>query len=168
MSTSPADVKSAIEESAIFPHSSLPALVDKTLTDQILTLPSGRTLGYATFGSPAGPALFYFHGLAGSRTEGAELHPVAVKLGIHVNAMDRPGLGLSSYVPNKMVRDWAADVEQLAQHLQLKTYRVIGRSGGGAYALACANSLPQERLLAVGVVSGMYVSRSAFFGDEGR
>ncbi|MCJ1388287.1 hypothetical protein MMC18_001132 [Xylographa bjoerkii] len=142
-------------EEAITPSDSLPALADKTLTNQTLALPPGRTLGYATYGSPTGPALFYFYGLPGSRIEGAELHPAAVKLGIRIIAMDRPGLGLSSCVPNRLVADWAADVDQLTQHLQLKTYRVIGRSGGGAYALACANALPRERVLGVGVVCGM-------------
>ncbi|MCJ1290491.1 hypothetical protein MMC34_002030 [Xylographa carneopallida] len=144
-----------LEYTATSLSSSLPALADKTLTDQVFNLPSGRTLGYATYGSPTGPALFYFHGLPGSRIEGVELHPAAVNLGIRVIAVDRPGLGLSSYVPNRLVADWAADVDQLARHLDLKTYRVIGRSGRGAYALACANALPRERLLGVGVVCGM-------------
>ncbi|MCJ1437311.1 hypothetical protein MMC27_006697 [Xylographa pallens] len=132
MSTSLIDLKPTRRETAAPLLGSLPVLTDKTLTGQILTLPSGRTLGYATYGSPTGPALFYFHGLPGSRIEGAELHPAAVKLGIQVIAMDRPGLGLSSYVPNRLVADWAADVDQLARHLELKTYRVIGRSVGGA------------------------------------
>ena len=162
MSTSSIDLKPTTKEPATPLPNSLSALADRTLTDQILTLPSGRTLGYATYGSPTGPALFYFHGIPGSRIEGAELHPAAVTLGIRVIAVDRPGLGLSSYVPNRLVADWAADVDQLARHLELKTYRVIGRSGGAAYALACANALPRERLLGVGVVCGMYVSRILF------
>ncbi|MCJ1283414.1 hypothetical protein MMC26_002743 [Xylographa opegraphella] len=155
MSTSSIDLEPTTQEPAKPLFNSLPALADKTLTDQVCTLPSSRILGYAIYGSPTGPAVFYFHGLPGSRIEGAELHPAAVKLGIRVIAVDRPGLGLSSYVPNRLVADWAAHVDQLARHLELKTYRVIGRSGGGAYALACANALPRKSLLGVGVVCGM-------------
>ncbi|MCJ1377637.1 hypothetical protein MMC17_000732 [Xylographa soralifera] len=132
-----------------------PALTDKTLTDQILALPSGRTLSYATYGSSTGSAFFYFQGLPGSRIEGAELYSAAVKLGIRIIAVDRSSLDFSSYGPDRLVADWAADVDQLARHLELKTYRVVGRSGDGAYALACVNALPQESLLGVGIVCGM-------------
>ncbi|MCJ1400457.1 hypothetical protein MMC11_003663 [Xylographa trunciseda] len=141
-----------MEETATTLPKSISAFADKTLTGQVLTLPSDRILSYATCGSPTRPTLFYLHALFGSRIEGAEVHPAALELGICSIAMDRPGIGLSRYDPKRLVVDWAAEVEHLAQHLELKTFRVIGRSGGGADALACANALSRERLLGVGIV----------------
>ncbi len=43
---------------------------------------------------------------------------------------------------------------QLAQHLGLKKYGVLGMSGGGPYALACAYRIPVETLSGCVVVSG--------------
>lgn len=55
--------------------------------------------------------------------------------------------------------DHAQDVEALADHLQLGDYAVLGTSGGGPYALACAHALPSSalkpRLRAVAVVTGL-------------
>jgi pimeloyl-ACP methyl ester carboxylesterase len=49
--------------------------------------------------------------------------------------------------------DWPEDVATLADRLGLTRFGVLGYSGGGPFALACARLLP-ERLTAVGVVSG--------------
>jgi len=38
------------------------------------------------------------------------------------------------------------DIEQLATHLKIKRFHVAGLSGGGPYALACANALPDMML----------------------
>ena len=32
-----------------------------------ITLPDGRTLGYAEYGAPSGKPVFFFHGIPGSR-----------------------------------------------------------------------------------------------------
>jgi len=50
--------------------------------------------------------------------------------------------------------DWPADVAHLADQLALRRFSVIGVSGGGPYAAACAFALP-ERLASVGIVSGV-------------
>ena len=124
-------------------------------TNQTFTLPSGRTLGYASYGSPSGPAIFFFHGFPSSRLEYPELHPVAQKLGVRIIAIDRPGMGLSSFQPNRKILDWPSDVDQLARHLKFSQYRVVGSSGGGPYAVACAKVLPRSKLLSVGVLAGL-------------
>lgn len=50
--------------------------------------------------------------------------------------------------------DWPADVRNFASHIGLSRFAVLGGSGGGPYALACAHSLPPEMLSAVGVMAG--------------
>lgn len=121
---------------------------------QTIILSSGRTLGYATYGDPSGPALFWFHGLPSSRPEAAEADFIATKLGVRFISVDRPGMGLSIFQPNRTLLDWPGDVEQLAQCLNVSQYRVVGLSGGYPYALACAKALPKKKLLGVSIVAG--------------
>lgn len=51
--------------------------------------------------------------------------------------------------------DWPRDVTALADHLDLATFAVLGYSGGGPFALACAHALPTTRLRATAVVASM-------------
>ena len=122
---------------------------------QTFQLSDGRTLGFAEYGSPTGPTIFYFHGLPGSRLNGAECDAVAKKHGMRIVGVDRPGMGLSTFQPGRKMLDWPRDISQLAKHLGTLQYRVMGESGGGPYALACAVVLPKSELLGVGVAMGM-------------
>lgn len=121
---------------------------------QTLILPSGRTLGYASYGDPNGIPLLYFHGYPSSRLEASGLSPLASRLNIRLLALDRPGAGLSTYDPHRRVTDWPADVQAFATGLGLSRIAVLGVSGGGPYALACARLLPSDMLGAVGMLAG--------------
>lgn len=129
----------------------------QALHHQTITLPDDRQLGYAEFGSqsPDALALFAFHGFPGSRLEPAMFHSAACELNVRVIGIDRPGNGLSSPQPARKLLDWPADTRALARHLSLDRYYVLGYSGGGPYALACAHQLPEAELLGVGVLSGL-------------
>ncbi|EON65780.1 hypothetical protein W97_05019 [Coniosporium apollinis CBS 100218] len=131
---------------------------------QTLSLPDGRTLGFAEYGSSTGTPVFFFHGLPGSRLEGGDWDSAAQKLNARIIAPDRPGMGLSSFQPRRRLLDWPADVHQLAHHLGLKRYHVMGGSGGGPYALACAKVLPRETLRAIGVVAGLGPREAGYAG----
>lgn len=82
------------------------------------------------------------------------LAPVAQKLQIRLIAPDRPGFGLSSFQPGRQLLDWPADVLELAGALDLDRFAVLGVSGGGPFAAACALKIP-DRLHAAGIVSGV-------------
>ncbi|KAJ5481684.1 hypothetical protein N7475_000496 [Penicillium sp. IBT 31633x] len=75
-------------------------------------------------------------------------------LGIRVIAPERPGFGLSTVQPNRRIMGWPADIQALARHLSLSRFAILGGSGGGPYALACAQGLPQDMMSAVGVIAG--------------
>jgi pimeloyl-ACP methyl ester carboxylesterase len=120
--------------------------------DATVRLGDGRLLGYAVYGDPRGRPLFYFHGFPGSRFEAALAHTAAARLGIRLIAPDRPGFGLSTLKPRRSLLDWPADVAALADALGVTRFAVLGVSGGGPYALACASALP-ERLAATGLVA---------------
>ncbi|KAF2498643.1 alpha/beta hydrolase fold protein [Lophium mytilinum] len=120
-----------------------------------LTLPDGRKLGYAQYGSPTGRAILYQHGWPGSRIEAAAYDDLGLQIGARIIAVDRPGVGWSSPHANRALLDLPKDLEHLAAHLELENYSVLGVSGGGPYALACAAALPPEKLKSVSIVCGM-------------
>jgi len=126
-----------------------------TKSNQQLRLPSGRLLAYDEYGASDGAPIFYFHGSPSSRLEwslfGGET--LANRLNIRVIVPDRPGLGRSDFQPGRRIGDWPADVIALADQLTLTHFAVLGYSGGGPYAAACALRIP-ERLTRVGIVSG--------------
>jgi pimeloyl-ACP methyl ester carboxylesterase len=126
---------------------------------QTFALPSARVLGYATYGAPPSsttPTILYFHGFPTSRLEAAIIANLSLPTPVHVLAIDRPGIGLSTFQPNRRILDWPSDVLALVDHLQIKEFHAIGDSGGSPYALVCAKDIPRTRLLSVAVVSGIY------------
>ncbi len=120
----------------------------------VYRLQNGRALGCSRVGAPGGKTVLYFHGWPGSRLEATILDGEARSLGIEVVAVDRPGYGLSDFLPGRRITDWPRDIAELADLLGLKTFSVVGVSGGGPYAAACAHALPQ-RLESVGIVCGL-------------
>ncbi|MGH6634747.1 MAG: alpha/beta fold hydrolase [Gammaproteobacteria bacterium] len=119
-----------------------------------IKLADGRQLGWAEFGDPQGLPLFYFHGFPASRLEGKLIEAAALRNGIRVIAPDRPGYGISDFQPGRRLLDWPCDVEALADCLRIDRFIVLGMSGGGPYALACAHTMA-PRLRTVGVVCGL-------------
>jgi pimeloyl-ACP methyl ester carboxylesterase len=110
------------------------------MTTQHLTLPDGRTVCFWQSGNPGGLPLFYFHGYPGSRLEAGLLPGLAVR----VIAIDRPGYGGSAAQSGRRLLDWPADVAAVADHLRIDRFAVLGVSGGGPYAAACAYGLCQR------------------------
>jgi pimeloyl-ACP methyl ester carboxylesterase len=121
---------------------------------QFCALPDGRRLAYAEWGSTGGTPVLYCHGFPGSRLEARLADVVSQRLGIRLIAPDRPGLGASEPSVDRRLRDWPGDLAVLADHLGLARFHLLGVSGGGPYALACAEALA-DRLLGVSIVCGL-------------
>jgi pimeloyl-ACP methyl ester carboxylesterase len=119
--------------------------------DRVILLRDGRRLGYAQYGDPTGRPIFFFHGFGTSRMVCPPEGP-ALEMGVRLVAVDRPGIGLSDAQPGRQLLDWPSDVAELADHLGIRSFTVIGWSGGGPYAAVCGYALP-ERVEAVGLVS---------------
>lgn len=115
--------------------------------NQQLRLRDERKLGFAEYGRPDGIPIVYFHGWPSCRLEAAAVTPLCQELGVRIIAPDRPGFGLSDFQPGRRIPDFAADVIQLGDYLELPRFAVLGVSGGGPYAAACAARIP-ERLSA--------------------
>jgi pimeloyl-ACP methyl ester carboxylesterase len=113
-----------------------------------------RTLGCAEFGDPAGQVVFWLHGTPGGRLQIPPSAPhEALARGLRIVAVERPGTGWSSPHRYVRVRDFAADLAALADVLEVERFAVIGLSGGGPYALACAHDL-STRVVATCVLGG--------------
>ena len=67
---------------------------------------------------------------------------------------DRPGYGRSDFSPEQSLLEWARDVAELADACGLGRFAMVGTSGGGPYAAACAYALA-DRVTAVGLVCGV-------------
>lgn len=117
-----------------------------------VTLPDGRTLSFAEYGDPDGTPVFAFHGVVGSRLLWSLCDDVATDHGIRLVAPDRPGFGGSDFQRGRDLLDWPSDVSTLADHLDIQRFGVVGFSGGGPHALACAHRL-SARVRAVSLVS---------------
>ena len=125
-----------------------------TMTDsQVMTLDDGRELGWMEFGDPGGWPVFGFHGTPGSRRQVCTYDAQARAAGVRLVAPDRPGYGFSTFHRARRLAGWPADVEKLADHLGIGRFSVVGVSGGGPPAAACAALLP-GRVAAAGIVSG--------------
>lgn len=117
----------------------------------VLRCSDDRKVAYAEFGDPHGRPLLYCHGLPGCRLEPALLDAAAKRKGLRLIGLERPGYGTASPLPGRTVADTVADVTAVTHRLELGAFDVLGFSGGGPQALACAEHLPQrvERLTLV-------------------
>ncbi|MBE8473466.1 alpha/beta fold hydrolase [Streptomyces justiciae] len=113
----------------------------------------GRKLVFDTWGDPQGHPVFLLHGTPGSHQGPRPRSMVLYQLGIHLIAYDRPGYGGSTRRPGREVVDAAEDVATIADLLNLPKFSVVGRSGGGPHALACAARLSKRVQSAAVLVS---------------
>ncbi|HAS44382.1 MAG TPA: alpha/beta hydrolase [Microscillaceae bacterium] len=120
--------------------------------DNTFTLKDGRKLGYAEHGDLAGFPVFGLHGTPGSRVWFTEEDETLQKLNIRFVTTDRPGYGISDLYPDRKIIDYAQDIAQLADHLSIDKFSVMGVSGGGIFAATCAHELP-TRVIKAGLIS---------------
>ena len=113
----------------------------------------GREVACCQWGVADGSPLFFLHGTFGGRLArhvGGEYE----RNGLRVITYDRPGFGRSTRLPGRSVADAAGDVARIADTLGLKSFGVVGASGGGPYALAVAALLPDRVTRCATIVAG--------------
>ena len=122
--------------------------------NQIIQLKDGRKLGYAQYGAPGGIPVFYFTGGNSSRLEGRWFDHAALQRDVKLIVADRPGFGLSDFLPGRSFLDWPADVVQLADELKIDRFSVFGLSGGCPHVAAVLYKIP-DRVNRAAIVSGV-------------
>jgi pimeloyl-ACP methyl ester carboxylesterase len=121
---------------------------------ETVTLPDGRTLGFAQWGDPSGAPVIAMHGTPGCRLT---RHPDNAKIaatGARLITYDRPGYGASDRNRGRSVVDCVADVAAIADALGIDRFAVTGGSGGGPHCLAVAAVLA-ARVTRVACVVGV-------------
>ena len=127
------------------------------LTDDAIRLSDGRRLAYAEWGAPQGHCVFLFHGTPHSRLWCPD-ETATASSNVRLLTVDRPGIGGSDVLPRRTFGAWPSDVVELADALGVEKFGVVGWSGGGPYAAACAARIP-ERLTRAGIACSRHLSQ---------
>jgi pimeloyl-ACP methyl ester carboxylesterase len=98
----------------------------------------GRTLAWVEGGESDGYPVFGLHGTPGCRYSRMLDESVYLEAGNRYITTDRAGYGLASRNRGRTVATEAADVLAVANGLGIERFSVVGGSGGGPHALACA------------------------------
>lgn len=114
------------------------------VTIEYVTTDDGRQLAVDVTGAPDGYPVFLLHGTPGSRNGPKPRGIVLYRLGLQLICYDRPGYGGSDRNEGRTVRDAAGDVAAIADKMGINRFAVVGRSGGGPHALACAAVMPER------------------------
>lgn len=119
-----------------------------------IELADGRILHAYDTGGDGQLVVIWHHGTPNIGAPPAPLFGLADRLGIRWVSYDRPGYGGSTPRPGRDVASAAGDAAAVADALGVDRFAVLGHSGGGPHALACAALLP-DRVLAAASVSGL-------------
>ncbi|WP_232663196.1 alpha/beta fold hydrolase [Pseudonocardia sp. TRM90224] len=118
-----------------------------------LELDDGRVLRYHDGGDESGGegglTLFWLHPTPQTGVPLPPLLEACAARGMRLVSYARPGYGGSTRVPGRGVASAAVDVQRIADELGLARFAVMGGSGGGSHALACASLLPDRVIGAV-------------------
>lgn len=131
-------------------------LVNPEYTRKIFDLRDGRRLSYSECGNLTTglPVLFQF-GLMASSLAVMMMHDESIKLGLHMIAVDYPGIGESTPVPNRTLEGWAVDMNEFCEKVIGPTnIAIMAHSMGAPHALALLNHAPlSARIRCVTLVS---------------
>jgi pimeloyl-ACP methyl ester carboxylesterase len=117
-----------------------------------LSLDDGRTLHVYDTEQGSLP-VFWHHGSPNTGAPPEPLFPAAAARGIRWVSFDRPGYAGSSSLPGRTVASVTGDVASVADALGIGRFAVMGHSGGGPHALACAALLPDRVVATVAMSS---------------
>src|SRR4051812_47429109 len=119
------------------------------MRNEIFQLAENRKLGYAIYGPGDARPVIYFHGTPASRLEpllvnafGMDLDDLLYQNNLQLIAIDRPGIGLSTFNPAGDFSSFGNDVVQLLQFLRIPRTSVMCWSGGGPFAFSYCGAFP--------------------------
>src|ERR1700733_1085164 len=109
---------------------------------ETVRLPNGRQLSFEVGGDPHGYPVIGLHGTPGCRLSRWPADSAYADSGVLYVTTDRAGYGQSARRRGRSVADDAQDVLAVADAMGFERFGVIGGSGGGPHAFACAACLP--------------------------
>lgn len=103
----------------------------------------GSRLAFHEYGDPGGKPVIFYHG-TGSHVHGMLLHKPGLEYGFRIIAPDRPGIAQSDFRPGWTILEYAQDISDLADHLGIASFGIIGISGAGPTLMASAFAIPDR------------------------
>jgi pimeloyl-ACP methyl ester carboxylesterase len=110
----------------------------------VVTTPDGRNLDVYVAG-PADGEVLLFH--SGTPSAPLVFEPMVEQMaarGLRYVGFSRPGYGSSTRRPWRSIADVVDDTETVLDHLGAESAWILGWSGGGPHALACAALMPER------------------------
>ena len=141
-----------------------PTIFEHMHPEKLIELEDGAVIAVEEYGDANGTPVIFCHGWPSSRTMARLADEPARDLGVRIISPDRPGISGSSLQPDRKLADWPRLVERIADHLDVREFRMLAISGGAPYAYATAVALP-DRVRAIAIVGG--VIPFAELGDLG-
>ena len=131
-------VKSISEEVETF-------LSSPRLTQKIRHPRTGRTIAFSEVGDPNGFVVLCCIGMGLTRYITTFYHELAITLKLRLITPDRPGVGESESVPERLNNPltWVDDVAVICHALEVQRFSLLAHSAGTIYALATALKMPQ-------------------------
>jgi pimeloyl-ACP methyl ester carboxylesterase len=126
-----------------------------------LLLPDGRSLDVYVAGPEDGTPLLFHVGTPSAGLLYAPFAETLAERGLRYVSYSRPGYGSSTRRPGRAVVDVVEDSAAILDAIGADRCYLLGWSGGGPHALACAARMP-ERVIAAATVGGV-----APYGAEG-
>jgi pimeloyl-ACP methyl ester carboxylesterase len=138
-------------------------------TEHRVITPDGRNLQVQEAGDPEGTPVLFHHGTPMSRLIYSGWDRIATAQNVRFMSYDRPGYGLSDRHAGRSIASAAQDVQTIANHLDLRQLGVMGLSGGGPHALACAALLPDlvPRVVSLAAVAPYDAPGLDWYADTG-
>lgn len=132
------DVKSVEEEVEKY-------LAAPRLTQKIRHPRTGRTIAFSEVGDPNGFVVFCCVGMGITRYIMTFYEELARTLKLRLITPDRPGVGESEAVPDRLQNPltWVDDVAVICSCLEISRFSLLAHSAGAIYALATALKMPQ-------------------------
>jgi pimeloyl-ACP methyl ester carboxylesterase len=121
----------------------------------------GRILDVYLEGPVGADPLFFHNGTPSTGQLYAPFVEAASRRGLRMVSFSRAGYGSSTRDPGRNVADVVLDAAAVLDRLDAQRCYVLGWSGGGPHALACAALLP-DRVIGAATVGGL-----APYGSEG-
>lgn len=138
---------------------------------ETVTTPEGRRLEVRIAGPEGGPTVVAHPGTPDGARLKSDTRSAGAQRGVRHVSYARPGYPGSDRHEGRSVASCGADVRAIADALEIDRFHVVGWSGGGPHALACASLLP-DRVISAATVAGaaprdgVGLDWSAGMGDE--
>ncbi len=119
-------------------------MTDTSTSPIVVATPDGRDLDVYVAGPADGEVLFFHSGTPSAPLVYKPMVEQMAARGLRYVAFGRPGYGSSTRRPGRSVADVVDDTQTVLDHLGAERAWIMGWSGGGPHALACAALMPER------------------------